>query len=181
MLSSDTAQTVSAQTFRRAMSRLPTSITVAATMIDEEPVGMIIGTFTSISLDPPIVGFFGDHRSSTFRPLLKTGTLAFSVLQQGARDVCGAFRRVSSERFRDIEWSLSEQGNPIIPGSALVVEGGVLDVHTVGDHDLVTVLVTAATVPDIAPRPLVFHDRRLEHLDPTLVSASSLTFLDWSD
>jgi flavin reductase (DIM6/NTAB) family NADH-FMN oxidoreductase RutF len=149
-------------------------------MVDGQPVGMLIGSFTSISLDPPMAGFFADRSSSTLPYLMRSPSLAFSVLSQEARDVCDAFRLPRQERFAAVDWRATGRGNPVIAGSVMVLEGLVEAAVPVGDHDLVAVRVDAIGSVRMSCRPLIFHDHRLGRLDPTQTSATHLTHLDWS-
>ena len=56
--------------FRTAMSRMPSSVVIVATMHDGEPVGMAVGTFTAVSHDPMLVGYIGESGSRTVSILL---------------------------------------------------------------------------------------------------------------
>ncbi|QHC00848.1 flavin reductase [Epidermidibacterium keratini] len=161
------------------MSQLPTSVAVAATMTDDGPVGMVVGTFCSISLDPPLVGFFGDTASGTFPTLRGASSVAFSVLSDHARSVCAAFSRPIAERFVKVQWHLSERGNPVIDDAALTVEGTTHAVTSIGDHDLVSVHVDDVRMHP-AYRPMIFHGRQLLGLDPHRLNGT-LARLAWTD
>ena len=52
-------------TFRRALGHVPTAVSVVTATDEQGHVGMTVGSFTSISLDPPLVGFFADTESTT--------------------------------------------------------------------------------------------------------------------
>jgi len=169
---------ISAERLRGSMRSVPTSVAVVAATFDGEPVGMLIGSFTSISLDPPMVGFFADRSSSTLPQLMRSPSLAFSVLSQEARAVCDAFRLPRQERFAGIAWRATPRGNPVIAGSVVAVEGLVDSTARTGDHDLVVVRVES--IGHEHRRPLIFHDRRLGRLDPTQAGATHLSHLDWS-
>ena len=143
--------------FRELMSRVPTSVVVAAAMIDDQPIGMMLGTFTSVSLNPRLVGFLGDLRSRTFGLLVRQPRLAFSVLaQEHFPEVTDAFRRVAEHRFDGVRWHLSPGGMPRIDGSVLFVEGPVVGTGAAGDH------LVAHVDPEVVQQgrtdaPLVFY------------------------
>jgi flavin reductase (DIM6/NTAB) family NADH-FMN oxidoreductase RutF len=162
------------------MRNVPTSVAVVAAMIDGQPTGMLIGSFTSISLDPPMAGFFADRSSGTLPYLMRSPSLAFSVLSQEARAVCEAFRLPRQERFSAVDWRTTGRGNPVIAGSVMVLEGLVDVTVPVGDHLLVAVRIDSIGAVRTGYRPLIFHDHRLGRLDPTQASATHLTHLDWS-
>ncbi|MFM6931786.1 MAG: flavin reductase family protein, partial [Novosphingobium sp.] len=70
--------------FRRVLGNYPTGVTVVTAMgEDGQPIGMVVGTFTSVSLDPPLVGFLPDKRSSSWPQIEKAGHFCVNVL---ARD-----------------------------------------------------------------------------------------------
>jgi Flavin reductase like domain len=54
----------SAEAFRCVLGKVPTSVAVIATLRDGSPVGVTVGSFTSVSLSPPLVGFFPIHNHS---------------------------------------------------------------------------------------------------------------------
>lgn len=150
---------------------------VAAT-IDNMPIGMLVGSFTSISLDPPLVGFFGDLGSSTFPRLLERTSLAISVLPYESRAVCEAFRLPVECRFDAVSWSRTPRGNPVLDEALVVIDGPVVDTHAVGDHVLVT--TAAETVRAVSSAaPLMFHGRRFHRLDPACVGTGDLDCLAW--
>src|SRR3546814_11657520 len=67
-----------AATFRRALGHVPTSVAVVTATDAHGPVGMTVGSFTSISLDPPLVGFFADCGSSTLARVQAGGSFCRS-------------------------------------------------------------------------------------------------------
>jgi 3-hydroxy-9,10-secoandrosta-1,3,5(10)-triene-9,17-dione monooxygenase reductase component len=172
---------VTPQQFRRAMGQVPTSMAVAAAMLGGRPVGMLIGSFASISLDPLLVGFFGDLHSQTYQALKAADQLAFSILGQQAEPVCNAFRLPADDRFAAIGWTLSRHGNPVVDDAVLAVEGVVERRVSLGDHDLVVVAVRAIRQnSNAAGAPLVYHESRMRRLDPHRSGTSHLAYLDWT-
>lgn len=172
---------ISPMKFRAAMGRVPTSLAVAATMVDGQPVGMLVGSFTSISLDPLLVGFFADLRSRTYDQIKSAERVAFSILGQQSGPVCDAFRLPADERFDTIDWNLSEQGNPVVDDAVLVVEGSIAQRVPLGDHDLVVVSVQRIWENShFSARPLVFHEGRMGRLDAGQWGSRHLAHLDWT-
>jgi 3-hydroxy-9,10-secoandrosta-1,3,5(10)-triene-9,17-dione monooxygenase reductase component len=155
-----------ARTFRDAMARLPTSAIVVATMDGDRPVGMVVGTFTAVSLDPLLVGFLGDRRSSTVVKLLDAERVSCSLLHESHLDVVDAFRRPAESRFDDLSWEVdSRHGAPVFIGTPLVVFARPSAQPDVGDHVLALfdVIDIRATGP---ARPLVFCEGRMTRLEP---------------
>jgi flavin reductase (DIM6/NTAB) family NADH-FMN oxidoreductase RutF len=165
--------------YRRAMGRIPTSVVIAGGMVDGRPVGMVIGTFTSVSLDPPLVGFFGDHRSETLPHLLEAGRWSFSVLDQHDLATCDMFRGPIAERYANLAWSVSELGTPHLDSAVLTIDAEFYSVSPAGDHDAVLGLVLKVTTGDPMSRPLVFQSGRLARLDPGQMLDREIWQLGW--
>lgn len=142
--------------YRQHMAKVPTSVVVAAGLSDGDPVGMIVGTFTSVSLDPPMVGFLGDLGSRTLPVLLDAGRISFSVLARDAfPSLTDAFRRPTSQRFDGVDWTPSRMGLPRVSPAVLYVEGPVVSTGEAGDHMIVRVAPDVVEVGD-GDSPLVF-------------------------
>lgn len=169
---------ISPKRFRRVLRCIPSTVAVVAALVDHEPIGMLISSFTSISVDPPLVGFFAKQTSGTLAHLLRSPALTFSVLTQDAHTVCDAFRLPRDEHFNAVDWYPSDIGNPVIARSMAVLEGPVDRVVSVGDHELIVIQVERIGQP-IQRRPLLYHERLLCRLDPTAAGTTHLTHLEW--
>src|SRR3546814_18417465 len=71
---------------RNVMGRLPTGVVIVAGMVGGEPVGVAVGSFQSVSLDPPLVGFFIADTSSTWPVIAPSGGF-FASIMGAAREV----------------------------------------------------------------------------------------------
>lgn len=163
-----TPEAVHPSDFRRAMRNVPTTVTVVGTMLGNRPVGMVVGTFTPISMDPLLVGFFGDHRSTTLTEILAADRWSFSVLHQDDERVAEAFRGPAESRFAALDWTVTEFGTPRLAGAVVTIEAVKHSVVTIGDHDLVTAEVAALHEGDCPRHPLVYFQGRMTRLDPEL-------------
>ncbi len=104
-LPQDKDQDVDAATIRRAMGRVPTSVAVVTALCDGgEPVGMTIGSLTSVSLDPPLVAFFAFSGSSTFAQLRRSECFCINVLAEDQAEICHGFARIDGAKFEVGEW-----------------------------------------------------------------------------
>jgi len=126
-----------AGTFRRALGHVPTSVCVVTAVDDDGPFGMTVGSFSSISLDPPLVGFFADSGSATLARMRGTARLCINVLGDRQGDVCGAFASRRPDRFAGVAHHRSTSGAVRIDGALAWIECGIDRVIAVGDHDLV--------------------------------------------
>jgi 3-hydroxy-9,10-secoandrosta-1,3,5(10)-triene-9,17-dione monooxygenase reductase component len=140
--------------FRRVLGHLPTGV-VAITAWDDEPVGMAVGSFVSISLDPPLVGFFVDRGSTTWPRIERAGSFAANVLSAGQEELCRRFGQRGVDRFADVRWQPGHAEAPLIAGAVAWIECDIRDVLETGDHLLVIGAVHRLRGHGDA-RPLVF-------------------------
>ncbi len=143
--------------FRYVLGQYPTGVTlITASQIDGEPVGMVVGTFTSVSLDPPLVAFLPDRKSSSWPKIRDAGAFCANVLTAGQQDVCRAFARKQDDRFSASKWIPTESGSPRLDGAAAWIDCTIDNVLGAGDHDIVLGRVRDLGVGDSAELPLLF-------------------------
>lgn len=98
---------------RSVLGLLPTGVTLVTSMYDGEPVALVIGSFVSISLDPPLAGFFVDHRSMRWPLIRGAGRFAVNVLGGDQASLCDRFAHRQSGGFHGLAWGLSPLGSPV--------------------------------------------------------------------
>ena len=132
------ATSIDGRTFRSVLGHLPTGV-VAVTALGTSgvPVGMAVGSFTSVSLDPPLVAFYPDKRSSSFPMIREAGRFGVQILSAEQESVCRAFAVSGGDKFASIDWQLSDRGTPRIHGVVAWLECEIEAVHDAGDHYLV--------------------------------------------
>ncbi|MFF4632724.1 flavin reductase family protein [Streptomyces griseorubiginosus] len=153
--------------FRAAMSHHPTAVCVITTTTSEgKAVGMTVGTFTSVSLDPPLVGFFPDKKSTSWPRIARTGRFCVNLLAENQEEVCRTFARQGPDKFTDVVHRLSEHGLPLVEGAVAHIECSIHSVTEAGDHFLVLGEVDAMTIGRSAS-PLIFHKGTYAQVAPT--------------
>jgi 3-hydroxy-9,10-secoandrosta-1,3,5(10)-triene-9,17-dione monooxygenase reductase component len=149
-----------ADQFRRVMANYPTGVcVVTATDPEGRPIGMVVGTFTSVSLDPLLVGFLPDKRSTTWPKLEAAGHFCVNVLAAGQSAICQQLASSKTDKFEGIEWDLSRHKLPIIAGSNVRIECRLHSVTDAGDHLFVLGLVLDFEVTREAD-PMLFYRGR---------------------
>jgi flavin reductase (DIM6/NTAB) family NADH-FMN oxidoreductase RutF len=166
--------------FRAAMQRLPTGLAVVAAMVDGRPMGVLVGTFTSVSLEPLLVGFLADRTSRTLAALLHCEHWGFSVLGQHDTAVTDAFRAAPHERFTAVHWHLSACGAPLLDNAVITIEASRHGVLPAGDHDFVLGEVKSVRAR-VDGRPLVFFDGGMTQLTPRQFSGDDYLTVCWQD
>lgn len=148
--------------FRNVLGHFPTGVTIVTGLTaDGAPAGFTIGSFTSISLDPPLVGFFPMTASDTWAAMAGYGRFCVNVLRSCHGDLCWRFAKtgVDDDRFDTVAWHPSATGCPIIDGVGAWIDCAVQDVIELGDHFLVVGAVVGLDQhpdSDLAD-PLVFY------------------------
>lgn len=141
--------------YRQVLGHFPTGVVIAATMHEGRPHGLAIGSFFSISLDPPLVGFCADDRSTTWPRIRETGRFCASVLASDQEEISRVFASPSEDKFAGIGWDHSPLGSPRIKDALAWIDCSLEAVHEAGDHDIVV-----GRVADLAmvqeSEPLVF-------------------------
>ncbi len=145
-----------AGSFRHVLGHYPTGVAVITAQTPDGPVGMAMNSFTSLSLDPPLV-LFCPAASSTTWPLLQTvGTIAINVLSAGQESVSRAFAARGSDRFAGIGWSAGGNGAPLLDDALGWLECTVQAEYPAGDHTVVIARIDLMGVHDAIADPLVF-------------------------
>ena len=121
--------------FRSVLGNLPTGV-VIVTGVDNsgEPLGVTIGSFVSISLDPPLVGFFQGLNSKTWPAIAASGNFCANVLAQDQSDLCWRFAKDAEARFEGVQWTPAASGAPRIAGSLAHIDCAIESSSQVGDH-----------------------------------------------
>ena len=120
---------------RRALGHYPTGVClITAVGEDGQPVGLIVGSFTSASLDPPLVAFFPDRRSSSWRQIAAAGRFCVNILAGNQEALCRRLAGPPAERFADASYRLSDSGLPVLNGVVAWIECDLHAVFEAGDH-----------------------------------------------
>ncbi|WP_202970089.1 flavin reductase family protein [Pararhizobium polonicum] len=144
---------IDARHFRTVLGSFPTGV-VAITCVEASttPVAMIVGSFTSVSLEPPLVSFLADRSSSTQARIRARGRFCANVLAADQERLCRTLAARGTDKFDGITWEQSPLGNPILPGIVSWIDCMVDDVIEIGDHYLIVGRVHALhTVTDKTP------------------------------
>lgn len=126
------------ENFRKVMSSYPTGIVAVTSIVDDSPVAMIVGSFTSVSLTPPLIAFIAGHGSASYQKLKKADRFVINVLGFEQAAICRSLSSKSvPDRWAGIDWEPSPFGHPMISDCVAHIECKTFAVHTAGDHDIV--------------------------------------------
>jgi len=142
--------------FRQVLGHFPSGVTVVTALTVRGPVGLSVGSFTSVSLDPPLVGFLPALSSSSWPLIRDTGSFCVNVLAEDQEDMARLFATRGADRFTGRGWRAApHSGAPILDGVLAWVDCDVEGVSEAGDHHFVLGRVRRLGVTGEG-RPLVF-------------------------
>ncbi len=150
---------------RRVFGAFPTGVTAVAALDENgRPLGLAASSFTSVSLDPPLVSVSVAHTSTTWPRLRDRERLGVSVLgahqEQAARQLSARVQ----DRFAGLHWRISADGAVLIEGASAWFDCSIDQQVRAGDHDIVLLRVHDVYADDDVP-PLVFHASQFRRLD----------------
>lgn len=154
--------------FRKMMGNVPTSVSVV-TSIDQTGAlaGMVVGTFTSVSLEPALVGFLPSKQSRAWQQIEATGRFCANVLGYDQFALCGQMAGNHQGRFSGVEYSLRDGLFPVLAGTIAAFCCNLHSVLDAGDHVFVLGEVADMLVSrDVAP--LVFFRGEYRSLTATV-------------
>jgi len=133
-----TRPVIDSAAFRRVLGNYATGIGVVTALADGAvPVGMAVTSFTSVSLDPPLVAFCPDKGSTSWPQIEGARRFCVNLLAEDQEAVCRAFATRGADKFASVEYVVSANGVPVLKGALASIE---CDVHSViegGDHWIV--------------------------------------------
>lgn len=157
---------------RQVMGSYPTGV-VVVTGIPEggRPVGMVVGTFSSVSLEPPLVSFLPMKSSNSFAALRDAKSICINILAADQEDLCRTFAGKSEDKFAAVDWRSSPSGAPILDGVVGWIECTYADVVEAGDHYIVLGAITDLAL-ERDTLPLLFFQRGYGRFTPGSLMAS---------
>ena len=139
------------------LGHFPTGVTVVTSMTGDGPVGLAVGSFTSVSLDPPLVAFCPGVTSSSWPRIRDAGAFCVNVLAEDQEHVCRVFAGKADDKFEGLGWKpAAGTGAPILESVLAWIDCRIAAVHEAGDHWIVLGEVQDLDVGREAG-PLVFY------------------------
>jgi len=138
--------------YRRALSNFPTGVTIV-TAFDghQKPWGLTANSFTSVSLDPPIISVCIAKTGRVFKTLSESSRFAVNILAADQQDQALHFASNAENRFDGTPWNANPKGAPLLPGASAQLDCTVHARIDAEDHEILLGLVEDYTHQDIAP------------------------------
>jgi 3-hydroxy-9,10-secoandrosta-1,3,5(10)-triene-9,17-dione monooxygenase reductase component len=151
------------RSFRDLLGRFGTGVVLVTAQTPDGPVGVAANSFTSVSLDPPMVALCAAHTSTTWPSIRSAEGFAVTILRDVHEDVCRVFATRGADRFAGREWVRTPSGHPTLPDGLGWLDCRIEQLLPAGDHELVLARALDWSLPNEGG-PLIFHSGRYARL-----------------
>lgn len=143
------------QTMRQVLGHFPSGVTIVTGITPEGPAGFTCQSFSSLSLDPPLVLILPGRSSSSWPRIEATGRFCVNVLAEHQGELSTTFARSGTDKFAEVTWRPTTAGNPVLGGVTAWVDCTLHAAHDGGDHLIVVGAVQELDA--VGDDPLLFH------------------------
>ncbi len=147
-----------ARDLRSAFSQYATGITVVTAQGSDAPIGMTANSFTSVSMDPPLVLWCPGKNSPSTAQFKAASHFAINVLARDQHDLSRQFATPADDKFAGVEIELGRGNVPLIKGALARFQCRTVNTYDAGDHLIMVGEIEAYDASD--GEPLVFHSGR---------------------
>jgi flavin reductase (DIM6/NTAB) family NADH-FMN oxidoreductase RutF len=124
--------------FRQVLGHFPTGVTVITARTESGPVGLAVGSFFSVSLDPPLVAFCAGKSSTSYPKIAEAGHYVVNILADEQEEICRIFASKGGDKFATIGWRPAPaSGAPVLHDVLAWIDCEIDAVHEAGDHYIV--------------------------------------------
>jgi flavin reductase (DIM6/NTAB) family NADH-FMN oxidoreductase RutF len=158
--------TVSSESFRQALSRFPSGVTIVTVKVGDTVHGLTVSAFASVSPKPPLVAVAIDHRHRAHELFEREGaTFAVNVLGQEHSELSNRFAWVKDEdRFSVGTWKTAATGCPVLEDALTWLDCTIHDRFVAGGHTVYIGQVEAVSGESSDRPPLVYWNRGYRRL-----------------
>jgi flavin reductase (DIM6/NTAB) family NADH-FMN oxidoreductase RutF len=162
--------------FRHVLGHFATGVAVITATGPSGPVGMVVSSFTSVSLEPPLVAFLPDRSSTSWPKIRAAGTFCVNILSAGQEELCAQFARKGIDKFAGVSWRPAASGAPILDGGMAWIDCELTQTFESGDHYIAIGRVLQLEAADYGV-PLVFFQGGYGHFEVPRSPASAADIL----
>jgi 4-hydroxyphenylacetate 3-hydroxylase, reductase component len=128
---------VDTRTLRFALGCFPTGVTVVTAASDQARMGITVNSFASVSLDPPLVLWCVDRRSSRYRTFTTAKNFTISILRTDHQAVSARLAKPGEHKLDGLDLVETESGAPGLADALAILECAHEAVHDAGDHAII--------------------------------------------
>lgn len=154
-----------ARQFRDALGQFCTGVVIATGCVDGEPAGFAAQSFSSVSLDPPLVLLCPGKTSTSWPKLRESGSFCINILAADQKPVCDVFAQSGIDKFATLAWHPGATGSPVLDGVLGYVDCDLEAEYDAGDHTVVLGRVRDFSILDAQGSPLLFFRGAFGHFE----------------
>lgn len=158
--------------FRHVLGHFATGVAVITAVRPSGPVGMVVSSFTSVSLEPPLVAFLPDKSSTSWPKIRAAGVFCVNILSAGQEALCAQFARKGIDKFAGVSWRVAPSGAPILDGGMAWIDCELTQTFESGDHYIAIGRVLQLEAAEYGV-PLVFFQGGYGHFEVPRSPASA--------
>jgi flavin reductase (DIM6/NTAB) family NADH-FMN oxidoreductase RutF len=158
----DTAMPIDDARFRQAMGHFASGVTVVTTAAGGELYGMTVSSFSSLSLNPPLILICIDKGVPSHDILKDAGRFVVNILEERQEHLSRRFATSASDKFKGVAWHTGKLGLPVLANTLAVIECSLRDILDGGDHSIFIGEVVDAEIREGAP--LLYYRRGYHEL-----------------
>ncbi|MDI2589473.1 flavin reductase family protein [Psychrobacillus sp. NEAU-3TGS] len=144
--------------FKKALGNYPTGVTVVTTFDQaNNPVGLTVNSFASVSLDPLLILWSIDKKSGSYPVFIEAEKFTVNILADDQADICSLFASKVENRFSQCEWEESARHLPVLSGSLAQLECKTAQQIDAGDH--IIFIGEVIHIHNEDKNPLLYHKR----------------------
>jgi 3-hydroxy-9,10-secoandrosta-1,3,5(10)-triene-9,17-dione monooxygenase reductase component len=147
---------VDPRVMRDVLGHFVSGVTVVTAMAADGPVGFTCQSFSSLSLEPPLVAFAPARTSTTWPRLRDARRFCVNVLAEEQRDLSAQFARSGTDKYAGVGWTSSPHGSPVLDGVVAWIDSELWAEYDGGDHTIAVARVLDLGA-DASRTPLLFH------------------------
>ena len=146
--------------YRKALGMYSTGIAIVTTIDNQEnPIGMTVNSFSSVSLDPALVLWSIDKKQPSYDIFLNSNGYAVNILSKKQLDLCNLFSSPLNDKFKNVHWKKSKNGFPLIANSLAWFDCIKWNDYPGGDHEILIGEVTSYDV--VNNKPLTYWNGKI--------------------
>jgi 3-hydroxy-9,10-secoandrosta-1,3,5(10)-triene-9,17-dione monooxygenase reductase component len=153
------------RTFRHVLGHFATGVAVITAAGPDGPAAMLVSSFTSVSLEPPLVAFLPDKSSTSWPAIRAAGSFCVNILSAGQQELCAQFARKGGDKFDGVQWKPAPSGAPVLDGVMAWIDCELTQTFESGDHFIAIGRVLQLEAADFSAAPLVFFQGGFQQLD----------------
>ena len=162
-MSTTVVSDLDSQLLRAAFGCFPSGVTAVCALVEGAPLGIVASSYTSVSMNPPLVSVCMGSTSSTWPRLRHSARFGINVLAEGQGELCRQLAAKDTDRFAGVDFDTTIDGAVLMSESATWLECSIHSELDAGDHTIVLFEIHEVS-REPHRLPLVFHGSKFRQL-----------------